>query len=171
MSPPSARRAGWLPYPLLTVLLATVFLMLYESLAPAVVLWAVLLAVLIPRLVHPFLGPVTRVHAWGAAARLTGVVLWDIVMSNVIVARIVLNPASRPRPAWVPVPLDLRNEAAVNLMATIITTTPGTVSCVVDDQRWVILVHALDCDDVAESARQMKERYEVPLRRIFEGMP
>ncbi len=38
--------------------------------------------------------------------RLAGVVLWDIVMSNITVARIVLNPASDPQPAWVQVPLE-----------------------------------------------------------------
>ena len=28
------------------------------------------------------------------------VVLWDIVLSNIVVARIVLSPGSRPQPAW-----------------------------------------------------------------------
>jgi multisubunit Na+/H+ antiporter MnhE subunit len=32
------------------------------------------------------------------------------------------------------------------LLATIITTTPGTVSCIVDEERRLIWVHALDCD-------------------------
>lgn len=100
-----------------------------------------------------------------------GVVLWDIVVSNVAVARIVLNPAARPQPGWVRVPLDTRHTTAVTLFASIITMTPGTVSCVVDDERWEILVHALDCDDPLAMAQQMKQRYESPLREIFEGEP
>jgi multicomponent K+:H+ antiporter subunit E len=57
------------------------------------------------------------------------------------------------------------------LFASIITMTPGTVSCVVDDEGWEILVHALDCDDAQAMAQQMKQRYEGPLREIFEGEP
>jgi multicomponent K+:H+ antiporter subunit E len=45
------------------------------------------------------------------------------------------------------------------------------VSCVVDDEGWEILVHALDCDDAQAMAQQMKQRYEGPLREIFEGEP
>jgi multicomponent K+:H+ antiporter subunit E len=55
------------------------------------------------------------------------------------------------------------------LLATIITITPGTVSCVVDEQRGVILIHALDCDDADALVAQVRQRYERPLRRIFEG--
>jgi multisubunit Na+/H+ antiporter MnhE subunit len=31
-------------------------------------------------------------------------VLWDIVVSNLTVARLVLDPRAAPQPAWVPVP-------------------------------------------------------------------
>ena len=71
--------------------------------------------------------------------------------------------------AWVPVKLDTTHPTAIALFATIITTTPGTVSCVVDELRGEILVHALDCDDPAGAAEQMKARYERPLREIFES--
>jgi multicomponent K+:H+ antiporter subunit E len=101
--------------------------------------------------------------------RLAAVVLWDIVTSNLNVARIVLDPTADPQPAWVPVKLDTTHPTAIALFATIITTTPGTVSCVVDELRGEILVHALDCDDPAGAAEQMKARYERPLREIFES--
>ena len=67
-----------------------------------------------------------------------------------------------------PVPLDIQHPLAVSLFATIITTTPGTVSCVVDLAGRQILVHALDGAGPAAMAQQMKQRYEQPLREIFE---
>jgi multicomponent K+:H+ antiporter subunit E len=88
-------------------------------------------------------------------------------VSNLVVARIVLTPGSRPQPAWVRVPLEIRDPHAVVLLATIITTTPGTVSCVVDEARHEIVVHALDCDDAAAMAAQIKQRYEQPLKEIL----
>ena len=57
------------------------------------------------------------------------------------------------------------------LFATIITTTPGTVSCVVDEQRHLILVHALTCDDAQAMIDDMKTRYEAPLLQIFRQQP
>jgi multicomponent K+:H+ antiporter subunit E len=157
----------WLTHPVLSLLLAAVWLLLQQSLAPAQVLTAVVLGLVVPRLVHGFLGPATRPHGLLFTLRFMGRVLWDIVVSNLTVARIVLDPRSRPRPAWVPVRLELRHPQGITLLATIITTTPGTVSCVVDENAQAILVHALDCADPAAMAAQIKQRYEQPLRRIF----
>ncbi len=160
--------AGWFSHPVLSLLLAAAWLLLQRSLAPAQLLTAALLALLVPRLVHGFLGPGVRLRAVGTALRLAGVVLWDILVSNLVVARLVLDPSARPRPAWVPVPLALTHPTAVSLLASIVTTTPGTVSCVVDEERREILVHALDCADPAALAADIQRRYEAPLREIFE---
>jgi multicomponent K+:H+ antiporter subunit E len=164
---PTNTPPGWFAHPVMTALLAGVWLLLRESLAPVDLLWAAILGLLIPRLIHRFLGPALRPRAWWVALRLAFVVLYDIIVSNVTVARLVLDPVSAPNPAWVRVKLATRHPTAVALFATIITTTPGTVSCVIDEQRGEILVHALDCDDVAAAAAQMKERYERPLMEIF----
>ena len=172
---PVAPPARWLPHPVLSALLAVAWLLLQQSLAPAQLISAAVLAWGIPKLVAGFLANARPARAPGhalravlAALRLVAVVLWDIVLSNLTVARIVLNPASNPQPAWVPVPLALQHPTGIVLLAAIITTTPGTVSCVVDEQRGQILVHALDCDDPAAMAAQIKQRYERPLQEIFE---
>jgi len=161
------RRGGWIAHPALGVLLAVVWLLLRESLAPVDLIFAVAMGLAVPYLARGFLDEPTRPRALLTAVRFTFVVLWDIVVSNLTVARIVLDPRSDPKPCWVPVPLATRHPTAITLLATIITTTPGTVSCVVDDQRWEILVHALDCDDPQAMAEQIKQRYERPLMEIF----
>ena len=157
----------WLSHPLLSLLLAAVWLLLQQSLALPQLLTAAVLGLLVPRLIQGFLGPSVRLRRPGLALRFACLVLWDIVVSNLVVARLVLSPTSRPQPAWVRVPLLLRQPGAITLLATIITTTPGTVSCVVDDDAHEILVHALDCQDPAALAAQIKARYEQPLLEIF----
>ncbi len=158
----------WFAHPVLSLLLAATWLLLQQSLAVAHLISAGVLGLVVPRLVHGFLSAGVVPRSWTAALRFTFIVLWDIVVSNVTVARLVLLPTARPRPAWVMVPLALRDPTAITLFATVITTTPGTVSCVVDEERHFILVHALDCEDPAAMAAQMKERYEQPLQEIFE---
>ena len=165
----SAPARGWRrqwPHPLLSLLLAISWLALSHSLALVHLLSALLLGWAVPRLVQPFLGTPSRIH-WGAALRLTLVVLRDIVVSNFNVARLVLGPMSRPQPAWFAVPL-ASDHAMVNaLLASIITTTPGTVSAVVDEPRRQILVHALDCSDAEAMVQDIRQRYEAPLLTIF----
>jgi multicomponent K+:H+ antiporter subunit E len=164
------KSSRWLPHPALSTVLAAVWLLLQQSLAPAHLLSGAVLALGLPLLLRGFLGDAVRPQSPRAMLHLAGVVVWDIVMSNIAVARIVLNPASQPQPAWVEVPLDAQHPTAITLLAAIITMTPGTVSCVIDERRRSILVHALDCSDAAEMAAQIKQRYERPLRRIFDGV-
>jgi multicomponent K+:H+ antiporter subunit E len=152
----------------LSVLLATTWLVLQQSLALPQLITAAVLGLGLPRLVRAFLPPSQRLHAPRTALRLVAVVLHDIVVSNWIVARLVLSPWRQPRPAWVELPLTLRSERAISLLATIITTTPGTVACVVDEARHLIVVHALDCTDPAVLVAEMNQRYQAPLKEIFE---
>ena len=163
---PNSRRR-WLAHPTLSVLIAGSWLLLQGSLGPADLLWAVLMGVGLPWLVQDFLGPGQPLRAAGVAFKLVFVVLWDIVVANLAVARIVLHPGITPRPAWVRVPYTLTDARGIVLLATIITTTPGTVSCLVDEDRREILVHALDADDPGAVAAEILHRYERPLKEIF----
>ncbi|UJW83177.1 Na+/H+ antiporter subunit E [Hydrogenophaga sp. SL48] len=157
---------GWFAHPVLSVLLGLSWLALSHSLEPVHLLSALLIGLVVPRLLSPFLTQASAVH-WPTALRLMAVVLWDIVVSNVVVARLVLGPLDRMQPGWIPVPLASDHHRVNALFASIITTTPGTVSAVIDEEKRVILVHALVCEDAAAMATEMKNRYEAPLLRVF----
>lgn len=161
----------WLPHPWLSALLALSWLLLQRSVEPVHLLSAALIGLFLPRILHNFLPQPTARIQIRPALRLMRLVLWDIIISNITVAKLVLGSNARLRPGWVPVPLALTHPTAISLFATIITTTPGTVSCTVDEDRRVILVHALDCADAAQMATDMKDRYEVLLMAIFEPIP
>lgn len=156
------------PHPYLSLLLAASWIALQQSLALPQLITAGVLGWGLPRLLHGFLEPGARLRSGLKAVRFTLVVLYDIVVANFTVARIVLSPWSRPQPGWVVVPLDLRHPTGIVLLATVITTTPGTVSCIVDEAGRRILVHALDCPDAPGMAQEMKARYERPLMEMFE---
>lgn len=163
---PKERRLGWLPHPWLSGMLAVSWLLLQHTLELVHLLSAVLIGIVVPRLIDEFLPAAPRVRA-RPALRLAAVVLWDIVISNITVAKLVLGPMSQPQPEWLEVPLELKHPTAIALLASIITTTPGTVSAMVDEGRQLILVHALDCRDAAQMVADIKQRYEHALRVIF----
>ena len=162
-------KPGWFAHPVQSALIAGTWLLLQQSAAVAQLITAAVLGLVLPRLLHGFTGTPLPPKAWGTALRLLLAVLRDIVVANVTVAKLVLLPWARPVPVWVEVDLALRDPRAITLLATIITTTPGTVSCVVDESAHRILVHALDGSPGAQAiADDIKARYEAPLKEMFE---
>lgn len=161
------RRSRWWRRPVLSLMLALCWLLLQQSVAPGDLLVAAALALLIPRVCDPLLGEPVSLRAGSVALRLSALVLWDIVKSNLTVALLVLNPMARPQPVWVRMPLRLQHPVGISMLASIITMTPGTVSCVVDEDRRELWVHALDSRSPEAMATEMAERYEAPLLEIF----
>ena len=73
-------------------------------------------------------------------------------------------PPPSLRPAFVAVPLDLQTDLAISLLASTITLTPG-----ISTDRKVLLVHALDVEDQDELVAVITQRYEKPLKEVFEA--
>jgi multicomponent K+:H+ antiporter subunit E len=162
----TSHKAGWFGHPVLSMLLGASWLALSHSLEPVHLLSAVLIGLIVPRMLRPFLADASGLY-WPAIPRLIGIVIWDIIVSNIVVAKLVLGPMDAMAPGWIPVPLESDHHRVNALFASIITTTPGTVSTVIDEEARVIWVHALNCDDAAAMAADMKSRYETPLLVIF----
>ncbi len=156
----------WLPHPFISVIVGVSWLMLAHSLDIANLLMALLLGLLIPRLINPFITHTPNIN-WSLAIKLGWVVLWDIVVCNIRVAKLVLGPSDRLQPKWFRVPLETEHDQVNTLLAMIITTTPGTVSAGIDQERGDILVHALSTEDAEMDVQEIKIRYEIPLMQIF----
>ncbi|MCW8827841.1 MAG: Na+/H+ antiporter subunit E [Gammaproteobacteria bacterium] len=158
----------WLPHPHLTILLLIIWLLLVNSVAPGQIVLGVVIAILVPIYTNDFwTDPPARLRLL-PLLRYAGVVLGDIVVANVQVAILILGPAKRLRPAFIHYPLELESEFAITLLASTISLTPGTVSADVDADGRGLLIHALDVDDDEALLRHIRERYERPLKEIFE---
>ncbi len=121
---------------------------------------------MIPKLIQPFIARTPDIN-WTAAIRLFFVVVWDIMICNIRVAKLVLGPTDRMQPKWFRVPLETQHEQVNSILAMIITTTPGTVTAGIDQDRGDILVHALNTADESVDIQDIKNRYEKPLIEIF----
>jgi multicomponent K+:H+ antiporter subunit E len=160
-----------LPHPLLSVLLLVCWLWLNNTLAAGHVLLGGVLGIGIPYVTRRFWPDPLRVRRPLRVLEYVLLVTWDVVIANLQVAALILGPVSRLRPAFVRVPLDLRTDFAVTVLASTVTLTPGTVSVGFDDDGAggrVLVVHALRCLDADEMVRTIKERYERRVKEILE---
>src|SRR3546814_260148 len=86
-----------------------------------------------------------------------------------IVARDVLRfRTRRPAARFVVIPLELRDPAGLAMLALVTTIVPGTVWSELAVDRSSMLLHVWDVDDEATYVARFKNRYERPLRDIFE---
>ncbi|HMM34582.1 MAG TPA: Na+/H+ antiporter subunit E [Thermoanaerobaculia bacterium] len=94
--------------------------------------------------------------------------LKEIVLSNAAVARSLLSPVSSLSPGIVAVPLDLKSDAGITVLANLVTLTPGTLSLDVSPDRTTLYVHALHVEDPEAFRREVKEGFERRVKEVFE---
>ncbi|MBB1491136.1 MULTISPECIES: Na+/H+ antiporter subunit E [unclassified Paracoccus (in: a-proteobacteria)] len=156
-----------LPHPVLSLVVALVWMLLVNRFAWGSVVFAAVLGLLIPVVTAPYWPRRASIRATRIPGYL-GIVIHDIVKANIDVARIVLfMPKAELQPAWLVVPLDLTVPEAIAVLMGTITLTPGTVSCDMAEDGSALLVHALHCPDPAATIDEIKTRYEARLQEIF----
>jgi len=159
----------WLPYPLLSLSLLAMWLLLNRTLAPGQVLLGAALALGGALALAKLQAPEGRVRRVAAIAELAWLVLLDVVRSNIAVARLVLYRRARRRvAAFVEMPVAARHPGALAVMACILTATPGTSWARFDSRRNVLTIHIFDLIDEAAWMERFQERYERRLMEIFE---
>jgi len=159
----------FLPHPLMTLLLIAVWLALQNAVSLGGVVIGLILGIVIPLTTAAYWPNRPRVRRPVKAAIYILIVMWDIVVANIAVARIVLfMPNSKLRSTWVTVPMDLRSPEAITLLAGTITMTPGTVTADLSEDGHALLVHCLHAPNPAAVVAEIKHRYERRLKEIFE---
>lgn len=91
--------------------------------------------------------------------------LWELLQANLRMLVIVLSPRPAIRPAVVAIPLDIRSNAEITLLANLISLTPGTLYLDVSQDRCVMCVHTMHVDDLDDFRRSIKDGFE---RRVME---
>jgi multicomponent Na+:H+ antiporter subunit E len=95
-------------------------------------------------------------------------VAWELVLANLRVAYHILAPLDRMRPGIVAVPLDLRSDAEITMLANLVTLTPGTLSLDVSASRRVLYIHTLALGDPDTFRAGVKAGYERRVQEVFD---
>ncbi|KQB97422.1 cation:proton antiporter [Loktanella sp. 1ANDIMAR09] len=164
-----SRAFYWLiPHPLLTLILTIVWILLQNEISAGMIVFGFILGIIIPWGTSVWWPDTPKSFRVGKMIAYSLVVIWDIIVANIEVAWIVLTvPTSKLKPAWIVVPLELREPEAITMLAGTITLTPGTVSSDLSSDGRSLLVHVLHTDDPDAVRDDILTRYEARLLEIF----
>lgn len=96
--------------------------------------------------------------------------LYELMLSAVRVAIVVLRPNldQALNPAIVAVPLTVKTDAEITLLANMITLTPGTLSIDVSEDKSVLYVHALALGTKEALIEDIANGFERKVKEVFE---
>lgn len=152
------------PHPFLSILLGVMWILLVGDLGLGSLVMAVILALGIGW----FIPPTPRVTRPLSLIAYAGLVIWDVIVASLQVARIIVfMPKDQIKSAFIAVPIDLPSQQAIAILAGTITLTPGTLTADMSSDGSVLLIHALHAPDPDATRAEIKSRYEARLKRIF----
>lgn len=158
-----------LPAPLLSAALLLVWLALARSVSPGQVLLGLALALAIPIRTTKMRLTEVRVRRPMVIVRFILVVIRDVLASNLEVAWGVLTWWRRkPDAKFVVIPLELSDPTGLAVLSMVTTVVPGTVWSELALDRSALLLHVWDAPDEEAFIARYKDRYERPLREIFQ---
>jgi multicomponent K+:H+ antiporter subunit E len=156
-----------LPFPIASVSLLVLWLLLNQSLSLGHILLGGAVALVAGWGLSALDPPRARPRRLGVLFRLAVLVVADIVRSNVAVALIILGFERRRTSGFVEIALELRDPYGLAMLACIITSTPGTLWVDFNEASGTLTIHVLDLVDKTEWVRTIKGRYERLLLEIF----
>lgn len=158
-----------IPYPALAASLFVMWLLLMQSFSPGQLLLGISVAMVATWAMAALRPQPSPVRNWGKVMKLGGIVTFDILRSNLAVARIILTRRADRTSSFIRLRLELQNVHALTVLALIITATPGTAWVQFDRTSGILLIHVFDLVDEEEWVRLLKMRYEVLLMDIFQS--
>jgi multicomponent Na+:H+ antiporter subunit E len=92
--------------------------------------------------------------------------LWQLVKANVEVAFDIITPKHRMHPAVLAVPLDVKGDEAITLLANAVSLTPGSLSLDVSKDHSVLYVHVMYARDREAVRQALKDGLERRIREV-----
>ena len=160
----------WLPFPVVSLVLCALWLLLNQTAEPAHLLLGAVLGIAVPllgRKVQPLGYP--RLRAPVVLARLLFMAAIEVVRSTFNVSRIILfGDYGRVNSQFIRIPLTIRAPYGLAMLSCLINMTPGTVWVELLPERHELALHVFDLHDAQWWVDTIQTRYEQPLIAIFE---
>jgi multicomponent Na+:H+ antiporter subunit E len=109
----------------------------------------------------PYIGRVHRVVGLGLYF------LWELVRANVRLAAEIATPRFHMQPGIIAVPLDVRRDPEILLLAILVNLTPGSVALDVSADRRILYVHVMYMESPEAARAEIKQGFERRVLQLF----
>jgi len=92
----------------------------------------------------------------------------ELLKSNIQVAIAVLSPTRSLKPGIVAVPISLKTDWGIVMLANSITLTPGTITLDISADKRVLFVHCMALENPQSFVEAIKDTFEAKIR-VLEG--
>lgn len=92
--------------------------------------------------------------------------MWEILLSNWLVAKFVVDPKMPVKPGIVRMQLKAESPGQITLLVAMITLTPGTVALDVSSRQDALYIHTIDASD-EESVLAVPRRFEEMVMEVI----
>lgn len=93
--------------------------------------------------------------------------LYELMKANLQVAWEIGTPKLHMTPGIVGVPLDVKSDAEITMLANLITLTPGTLSLDVSDDKSTLYVHSMYITNREDFIRGIKNGFEKRIKELY----
>lgn len=92
--------------------------------------------------------------------------LWELILANIDVIKIVLSPKLDIQPGIIAVPTKLKTDWEVTLLASLISLTPGTLSMYFSEDGRTLYVHSIHVPDKEAMIKQIHNTFERAIMEV-----
>ncbi|MDF0727398.1 Na+/H+ antiporter subunit E [Cytobacillus sp. S13-E01] len=109
-----------------------------------------------------------RFYLWNVYAVLKLFLLFikELILSNLEILKIIIKPKLDVKPGIFALPIDVKKDWEITVLANLITLTPGTLVIDISDDHKLLYVHAMDITDVDDAIDSIKNSFEKAIKEV-----
>lgn len=90
----------------------------------------------------------------------------ELILSNIDVVKLVYQRKPDIEPGIFKLPIEVKKNWEITLLANLITLTPGTLTVAISDDQSVLFIHAMHIDEIDESIDEIKNTFEKAIMEV-----
>lgn len=90
----------------------------------------------------------------------------ELISSNIQIVKYVYKKDLNIEPGIFAMPIEVKQNWEITLLANLITLTPGTLTVAISDDQTQLFIHALDIDTKEESINDIKNTFEKAIMEV-----
>ncbi|MFG6148440.1 Na+/H+ antiporter subunit E [Halobacillus sp. B23F22_1] len=151
---------------LLNIIIAVMWMFLSETYNFTSFLVGYIIGILMLFVLQRFIPDTFYIKRVFSVVKLIMLFVRELLLSNIDIVKLAYKPNLNIQPGIFALPIDLKSNWEITLLANLISLTPGTLSLEISEDYSKIYIHAMDVPDVEQSIKDIKETFEKAIMEV-----